>query len=329
MNLRVAILALAVKHNLSPDASRRLRQLAALDTPPPSLQRYLPFSLAVLSGVLVGLGIVFWVAANWDALPRTFRFILIEAILIFTLAGAWHFPVPRVPLSLLGFIACGGLFAYFGQTYQTGADLWQLFALWAALTLPLCLGVRHDVLWVSWVIVALTGVQLFFQARTNGWWWSSGISLQSSLGSWVPALTLALLFRFAPRAWVGVGEGTGTGPWPVRLSMIYAIIGLVAMSVRSLFYIAGSGFYPISLLIVATLAFVFSRRRLFDIFVLSALGLGANVLAVCGLIQLLVWAPSDAIGSLLLIGCVSAGMLAGTVKLIVHLARVQTGEHIL
>ncbi len=329
MNLRVAILALADKHNLSPDAGLRLKQLAALDAPPPSLLRYLPFGLAVLSAVLVGLGIVFWVAANWDALPRTLRFVLLEAIVLATLVGAWRFPVARVPLSLLGFIACGGLFAYFGQTYQTGADPWQLFALWAALTLPLCLGVRHDVLWVSWVIVALTAAQLFFQVRTNGWWWSSEISLQSSLGSWVPALVLALLFRFAPRAWVGVGDGTGTGPWPVRLSMIYAIIGLVAMSVRSLFYIAGNGFYPISLLIVAALAFAFSRRGLFDIFVLSALGLGANVLAVCGLIQLLVGVHSNEIAAVLLIGCVSAGMLAGTVKLILHLARVQTGEHIL
>ena len=328
MNLRVAILALADKHNLPPDAGLRLKQLAALDAPPPSLLRYLPFGLAVLAAVLVGLGLVFWLAANWDTLPRSVRFTLIEAFVLATLIGAWRFPVARVPLSLLGFIACGGLFAYFGQTYQTGADPWQLFALWAALTLPLCLGVRHDVLWVSWVIVALTAAQLFFQVRTNGWWWSSELSLQSSLGSWVPAIALALLLRFAPRAWVGAGEGTGTGPWPVRLSMIYAIIGLVVMSVRSLFYIAGSGFYPISLLIVATLAFVFSRRGLFDIFILSALGLGANVLAVCGLIQRLMGASSDAIGALLLIGCVSAGMLAGTVKLIVHLARVQTGERI-
>ena len=328
MNLRVAILALADKHNLSPDAGRQLKQLAALDAPPPSLLRYLPFGLAILSAVLVGLGIVFWVAANWDALPRSLRFILIEAIVLATLAGAWRFPVARVPLSLLGFIACGGLFAYFGQTYQTGADPWQLIALWAALTLPMCLGVRHDVLWVSWVIVALTAAQLFFQVRGNGWWWSSELSLQSSLGSWVPAIVLALVLRFAPRAWVGGGEGRGTGPWPVRLSMIYAIIGLVAMSVRSLFYIAGSGFYPVSLLIVATLAFVFSRRGLFDIFVLSALGLGANVLAVCGLVELLVGARNDAIAALLLIGCVAAGMLAATVKLIVHLVRVQTGEHI-
>ena len=37
MNLRVAILALADRHNLTPDAGRRLKELAALDAPPPSL----------------------------------------------------------------------------------------------------------------------------------------------------------------------------------------------------------------------------------------------------------------------------------------------------
>jgi len=46
----------------------------------------------------------------------------------------------------------GGLFAYFRQTYQTGADAWQLFALWAALGLPLCLGVGSVVPWAPWEI---------------------------------------------------------------------------------------------------------------------------------------------------------------------------------
>lgn len=111
--------------------------------------------------------------------------------------------------------------------------------------------------------------------------------------------------------------------------MIYAVIGLVTMSVRSLFSSADYSFYSISLVLVLALGFAFSQRRLFDIFVLSTLGLAANVLAVCGMTQLLLGARSDAIAALLLIGCVSAGMLAGTVKLIVRLARVQTGEHIL
>ncbi|MET0320746.1 MAG: DUF2157 domain-containing protein [Duganella sp.] len=325
MNLRVAILALADRHNLSPDDGRRLRQLAALDVPPARLLSYLPFGIAVLAAVLAGLGLVFWVAANWAALPRGVRFFLLEAIVCAALAGAWRLPAARIPLALLGFIACGGLFAYFGQTYQTGADPWQLFALWAALTLPLCLGVRHDVLWVAWVIVALTAAQLFSAVQTNGWWWHQELSLQSSLGSWVPALVLALLFKFAPRAWVG----DRAGPWPTRLSMMYAMIGLVTMSVRSLVSIDDTGFYPASLLMLAVLGQVFSRRSLFDIFVLSVLGLGINVLLVCGMWQLLVGVRAFEIGALLLVGGVSAALLAGTVKLIVHLARVQTGEHIL
>ena len=111
MNLRAAILALADKHNLSPDAGFRLKQLAALDAPPSSLLRYLPFGLAVLSAVLVGLAIVFWVAANWDALPRSLRFTLIEAIVFATLAGAWRFPVPayRCPCWALSLAAACSL----------------------------------------------------------------------------------------------------------------------------------------------------------------------------------------------------------------------------
>ena len=326
MNLRVAILTLADQHQLSPEAGRRLKQLAALDAPPPSLQRYLLFGIAVLAAVLTGLGIIFWVAANWSELPRAIRFMLLEAIVLATLLGAWRLPAARIPLSLLGFIACGGLFAYVGQTYQTGADPWQLFALWAVLTLPLCLSVRHDVLWVAWTIVALTATQLFSAVQTNGWWWDQEITLQNSLGSWVPALVLAFLFRFAPCAWIGVGAGAGS--WPMRLSMIFAVIGLSTMSVRSLFATANTGFYPISLLMVAILAVAFSRRGLFDIFVLSVLGLALNVLLVCGMTQLLINVRAFEIGALLLVGVSAAALLAGTVKLLVHLARVQNGEHI-
>ena len=41
---------------------------------------------------------------------------------------------------------------YLAQQYQTGADSWQLFAIWAALALPLCLGVRHDAMWAQWAL---------------------------------------------------------------------------------------------------------------------------------------------------------------------------------
>lgn len=97
------------------------------------------------------------------------------------------------------------MFAFFGQTYQTGTDPWQLFALWAALTLTLCLGVRHSVLWMAWVMVALTAAELYAQVQTSRlWWWSdSHISLVGSLGAWLPALLLAL--TLVPTQLTGAG----------------------------------------------------------------------------------------------------------------------------
>ena len=74
------------------------------------------------------------------------------------LAGALWRPALRAPLALLAFLGTGGLFAYFGQTYQTGADAWQLFALWGALALPLCLGARSDALWAPWALVVMTAI---------------------------------------------------------------------------------------------------------------------------------------------------------------------------
>lgn len=149
MNLRLAILTLAAKYALPASAGAELKQLAHLDAEPPSLTKQLPLGIAVLGAAFFGLGIIFWIAANWETLPRFGRFALLQATMFCMLVGAWRRPGARVPLSLAGFLACGALFAYFGQTYQTGADPWQLFALWAALTLPLCLGVRHDALWMG------------------------------------------------------------------------------------------------------------------------------------------------------------------------------------
>ena len=313
MNLRLAILALTRNYRLSTTDHATLRRLAGLDAPPPALARHLQTGMAVLAAALGGLGMLFWIAANWQSLSAAGRFVLLQTVLTVSLLGAWRRPAARVPLSLLGFITCGGLFAHFGQTYQTGADPWQLFALWAVLTLPLCLGVRHAALWSAWAAVALTAA-LLAAAIVSG-----RTLFHVSLGSWVPATALAFALRFAP----------GAGVWPLRLCMIYATLGLVWVAVFSLFDDKRYGLYWFTLASVAVLAYAFSRRGWFDVFVASALGLGANVLLVSGVAKLLLISNKDLeTAAMLLTGCVAAGLLAGTVKLIVHLTRVHTGEQI-
>ena len=92
---------------------------------------------AMLAAALMGLGVIFWVAANWDTLSHLGRFGLLEAVLVAAALGAVLRPAWRAPLALLVFLVTGGLRAGIGQTYQAGADPWQLFAVWAALGLPL------------------------------------------------------------------------------------------------------------------------------------------------------------------------------------------------
>jgi uncharacterized membrane protein len=317
MNLRLAILSLTSRYALSAEAGAEIKRLAKLDAEPSSLPQQLSLGMAALGAALGGLGIVFWIAANWESMSRTGRFALLQATLACMLLGAWRRPSARMPLALAGFLSCGALFAYFGQTYQTGADPWQLFALWAALTLPLCLGVRHDALWIAWAIVALTAALLWSQTPTGTWWQRS--PYRSSLGSWVPAIALAFAFRCAP------AHRPGAGVWPMRLCMIHATIGLATTAVWSLFSSGSHGLYPITLIIVAALAYAFSRRKLFDIFVISAIGLSANVLLVSGLARALFHEDTRGaeIPLMLLIGCAAAGLLAATVKLILHLSRRQ------
>src|SRR5256885_7275137 len=125
---------------------------------------------ALAAATLGGLGIILWVAAQWDTLGRFGRFTLLQGIVVVMCAGALARPAARAPLALLALFAIGGLFAYFGQTYQTGADAWQLFAWWAVLALPLCLGLRSDLLWAPWALVAMSAVSLWVQAHTGHRW---------------------------------------------------------------------------------------------------------------------------------------------------------------
>ncbi|MEG0885322.1 MAG: DUF2157 domain-containing protein, partial [Janthinobacterium sp.] len=139
MDLRLAVYQLASAHALDAQQTRQLQEVAGFQREPARLAYWLPRGVAVLGAALLGMGLIFWVAANWEDLGRMGRFALLQGVLAAACVGAFAVPKARVPLLLVAVLAIGGLFAYFGQTYQTGADPWQLFALWAVLALPLCL----------------------------------------------------------------------------------------------------------------------------------------------------------------------------------------------
>ena len=88
---------------------------------------------------LFAFGLICWIAANWASFHRLTKLELVAGTLLVSALAAAVLPRVRVPALLLATAAVGGLFALIGQTYPSGADAWQLFALWAALALPFAL----------------------------------------------------------------------------------------------------------------------------------------------------------------------------------------------
>ncbi len=317
MNLRLAIYELGEHYSLNAPALHRLLELGKLDTEPPGLPKLLARGVAVLAAILLGLGVVFWVAANWESFGRSGRFALLQILFAVSCIVAWLRPSLKVPFGMLALVTIGALFAYFGQTYQTGADPWQLFALWALLSLPLVLYARSDVLWTAWTLISMTGLALWIQAHTGHRWRVAPHDLPVHLFGW--GLALALTVALSPAG----QRYTGAGIWSLRLGITLAVMLITVTAVFGLFEQRVAPHYFLGLLMLATGAAIFSGPRLFDIFNLSAITLGLNALAFGGMVKLLFSGQTqgDEAWTLLILGLVAAAMLAASVHLILKRSR--------
>ena len=320
---RQAWLELASGHGLDAPSRQRLLALAEFDAEPAALKFWLPRGLGIVGAALGGLGVIFWVAANWGSLGRLAQMALLQAWVLVTALGAWARPgAARAPLALLAFLGIGALLAFIGQTYQTGADPWQLFALWALLGLPLAWAVRHDIVWAPWAAVAMTGVALWQRTHTAHRWRFEAQDLQPQALAALAAVLLVLLLGTPLR------RLSGAGAWALRTAVMLASVLLAGLAIGGLLQSSVGLQYPLGLLTVAAGVALMASRRWFDLFALSALALALNVLLIGGLVRLLFAQPirSDPISQLLVIGLVAAGLLAFSVSQILKLARQRAAQ---
>jgi hypothetical protein len=129
-----------------------------VSTPDRAAWRAFGARLAGAAGIAsLGAGAIFFVAANWQRLGEFGRFALFEAALAACAAAAWRRPPParagKAALALASLLA-GALLALYGQSYQTGADLYELFVAWAVLMLPFAFAARSAAVWAIWWGVA-------------------------------------------------------------------------------------------------------------------------------------------------------------------------------
>ena len=293
MHTRLTLLELAARHRLDAATLAALQRLAGLDRKPALSLKLVRRALAYTAALLGGLGLIFFIAANWHSLGRAGQFGLLQGFTALTCAGAALLARARAPLSLLGLLSIGGLFAYFGQTYQTGADAWQLFALWTALALPLALGARSDVVWTAWVIVAATAI--------TTWSWSQayrlhGFPVTALLAAGLACLMSKRLQRFS-----------GAGPVSFNVAVLLATV-----------WLAASPFSIVSLLILLAACALLAQRSFFDVIALSTVALGL-IFVVLSKVSASLWSASSEIGAVLLLTLLALAALAGAVRGILFL----------
>ena len=209
-------------------------------------------------GVLsLAAGVVFFVAANWSRIAVFGRFALLELLLVALVAVALYKPPPRFlgrSATFLAFIVTGALLALFGQTYQTGADVYELFLTWALLGLPFAVAAQWGMASAAWVLVLNTALMLFCGWHPRGgflwlvfdgtrfttthailaaaylnlalWFVFEKLEL-TAVPDWTRRLVLACGFAFV--TWAGViGVSGGDLLWNERPAQGSAIVGAFA-----------------------------------------------------------------------------------------------------
>jgi uncharacterized membrane protein len=215
--------ALAAAGHLDAHAYRRAREIAGLAPTATQWREFLLRALGIGGALLLGTAVVFFVAFNWAEMGRFAKLGLLEAAVAAAAIAAMLMrerPNVSQPAYLAATILTGALLAYVGQTYQTGADPWQLFAAWAALAIPFALAASWAPLWALLLVIANTAVTLHFGGTARlGWLFSpSGTAVAlvcvnvaaAAAAEWAAARGFRDAFRILPRTAGLVAVGAST-----------------------------------------------------------------------------------------------------------------------
>jgi uncharacterized membrane protein len=299
----------------------------------PSLAEWREFGVRALrfAGVLsLASGVIFLVAFNWQDFGIYGRFGAVEIPLLATLVVAWWKGLETLPGKLalmLAVMLTGALLALFGQTYQTGADVYELFLAWAVLALPWVIACRYTPCWALWVVIANLAVGLYaginvhnwvFALLLDRWQWSPwSIPFLFNLLLYVTVLLLAqwprlgLSERWLHRAIIAAAMAFGT------CAMIYLIFGGHRYSDRS----GAAGTMEVLLYLGASaglLSYAFRQRD--DLFNFAVLAL-SWVAVTTTLLARALMEDHAGIGALFILGMYLIGASTGAVKAISYLGR--------
>ncbi|MFZ5637721.1 MAG: DUF2157 domain-containing protein [Pseudomonadota bacterium] len=267
------------------DAAVAARAHAALGgDPSPSQWRWFLDRSALWLGVaLCAAGAICFIAANWDELGKFARLFGLQAALVLATLAAARLGPTRVSGQAalwLATLLLGGLLALIGQTYQTGADMWELFALWAVLALPWAIAGRSPALWWQWLLLANVAYALWLGLH-RGVWFGHFEAPAAELGLF--NALLLMLWHAAGTRWAECSGSTGRRLLAAAMVAFLSFAAMDAILGRE-----DASPMPIVLWLLATLIAGAAHLRLRrDLVVLATLALGTIAVVTAALVEAL------------------------------------------
>ncbi len=181
----------------------------------------------ILGAALLLSGIIFFFAFNWSRISGLMKLGIIELPLLGLILVVWKTGVQKLGgrMLLLSASTLVGVFlAVFGQTYQTGADAWQLFSLWSLLIIPWVFLSRFPGLYLLWIVLINIAVILHHQQTRES---------IDGLPTWLYLLLALLIFFFlAGREFLDArGIDWVSQLWPRRLLLSALLFYLVVPTI--------------------------------------------------------------------------------------------------
>ncbi|MES1025615.1 DUF2157 domain-containing protein [Gloeocapsa sp. BRSZ] len=164
--------------------------------------------LVGLGSILIGLGIITFVAANWQELPRLGKVTLLLSLFIgVNIAGFWLWKHPKESrqrlghgLLLLGALILGANMGLMGQIFHINAPFYELLLAWGIGVLAMAYSLRLTSLGVLSIILLWLGYWGYWGSAIAQSWSTTAITevtWSSLIGQHMPLLSVVLFIPLA------------------------------------------------------------------------------------------------------------------------------------
>ncbi len=262
-----------------------------------------------LGGLALAFSVVFFIAYNWSEIGRFAKFGLVEVLIVCAVIAHCILSSSAVASKvslLVASIFLGVLLALYGQTYQTGADPWQLFFSWALMMLPWALISRFPATWLIWIALMNVSFFLYFQTFRGAFWF---LPFSDTGMLWVAFsfnTSVLVVWEFMTRICPWLSER-----WAIRLLAIASGVPINWLVLHAIFRDSGQALFVLPLygIWLAAVYFVYRKIRP-DLFMLAGCFLSVITVTVSFLGEHLLQDGSPA--GFLFLAIVVIGMGAGS-----------------